>query len=262
MKSHIRFSVLASGSSGNACYIESDNTRILIDAGLSAREIEKRLKQVGVAPSGLDALIVTHEHSDHIKGAGPLARRYDLPLYINRKTLERGLQNLGNLPHPVIFQTGQTLAIKDFTVETFTKCHDAADPLGIVLSLDGVRMGVVTDLGRSTRLIEDRLKGCQALIIEFNHDPVMLEQGPYPLHLKRRIRGRDGHLSNEQAGGLLKALCHDNLRQVVLAHLSQTNNHPEKAYHEAARTLKKCGLEKITIVISSQDECAPMIGLL
>ena len=205
MRRLIRFSVLASGSSGNACYIESANARILIDAGLSARELERRLEQVGVAPSSLDALVVTHEHSDHIKGAGPLARRYGLPLYINQKTLESGCKALGKLPLPVIIRTGQTLTIKDLDVETFTKCHDAADPVGVVLSLNGVRIGMATDLGRSTRLIEDRLKGCQALIIEFNHDPVMLEQGPYPPHLKQRIKGRDGHLSNEQACDLLKA---------------------------------------------------------
>jgi len=116
MKSRIRFSVLASGSSGNACYVESNNARILIDAGLSARKIERRLEQVGVVPSGLDALIITHEHLDHIKGAGPLARRYDLPLYINKKTLESGRKNLGKLPLPVIIRTGQTLNIKDLNV--------------------------------------------------------------------------------------------------------------------------------------------------
>lgn len=261
MKSRIRFSVLASGSSGNACYVESDNARILIDAGLSARRIEQRLEHVGVPPSSLDALIITHEHSDHIKGAGPLARRYDLPLYINQKTLESGRKNLGKLPRPKIIQTGRTLTIKGLNVETFTKCHDAADPLGIVLSLNGVRVGVATDLGKSTRLVEDRLKGCQALIIEFNHDTVMLEQGSYPLYLKRRIKGRDGHLSNEQAGDLLKAVCHDNLKQVVLAHLSEKNNHPEKAYQEAAEVLEKNGLLETRILISRQDESGPMIEL-
>ena len=261
MKRLIRFSVLASGSMGNACYIESAKARILIDAGLSARELERRLGQVGVAPSSLDALVITHEHSDHIKGAGPLARRHGLPLYINQKTLESGRKALGKLPLPVIIRTGQTVTIKDLDVETFTKCHDAADPVGVVLSLNGVRIGMATDLGRSTRLIEDRLKGCQALIIEFNHDPVMLEQGPYPLFLKRRIKGRDGHLSNEQACDLLKAVCHDNLKQVVLAHLSKTNNHPDKAYQEAADVLEKCGLGHTDIWISLQDESGPMIEL-
>jgi len=261
MKRRIRFSVLASGSSGNACYIESDNAKILIDAGLSAREIERRLEQVGVVTASLDAIVITHEHLDHIRGAGPLARRYDLPLYINRKTLESGRRKLGKLPLPVVIETGQTLTIKDIDVETFTKCHDAADPVGIVLSLNGVRIGLATDLGRSTRLIEDRLKGCHALILEFNHDPLMLEQGPYPLHLKKRIKGRDGHLSNEQAGDLLQAICHDNLKQLVLAHLSEINNHPKKAFQEAAAVLKHCGLAETDISISKQDESGPMIEL-
>ncbi len=261
MKSLIRFSVLASGSSGNACYVESDNARVLIDAGLSAREIERRLAQVGVEPSSLDGLIITHEHSDHIKGAGPLTRRYNLPLYINEKTLESGHKKLGKLPQPEIIETGRTFTIKDLNVETFTKCHDAADPVGVVLSLNGVRIGVATDLGRSTRLIEDRLKGCQALIIEFNHDPVMLDQGPYPLYLKRRIKGSDGHLSNEQAGDLLKVVSHGNLKQVVLAHLSEKNNDPEKAHQEAAGVLEKCGLGETHISISRQDESGPMIEL-
>jgi phosphoribosyl 1,2-cyclic phosphodiesterase len=268
MRYVIRFSVLASGSSGNACYVETENTRILIDAGLSSREIERRLDRVGVAPSSLDALIITHEHTDHIRGAGPFARRFDLPLYTNRKTLERGINTLGNLSRTVIIQTGQPLTIKDLNIETFTKCHDAADPVGIVLSccdgspdLNRIKIGLATDLGRSTRLVEDRLKGCQALIMEFNHDQEMLDEGPYPIDLKRRIKGPDGHLSNQQAGDLLRAVSHQNLKFVVLAHLSETNNHPKKAYQEAANALIKCGFNGANILISRQDEPGQMIEL-
>jgi phosphoribosyl 1,2-cyclic phosphodiesterase len=255
----MRFAVLASGSSGNACYVEAGNTRVLIDAGLSGREIERRLELVGCSAADLDALIVTHEHSDHIKGAGVLSRRFDLPIYINRKTLEGGRKILGKSFRTEIVQTGETLKIKDLNVETFTKCHDAADPVGLVLSLNGVRFGMVTDLGKSTRLVEDRLKGCQTLIIEFNHDPEMLDHGPYPLYLKRRIKGRDGHLSNEQAGDLLEAVCHDNLKQVVLAHMSEQNNHPDKALAQAADVLGNCGLGQTDILISRQDEPGPLL---
>lgn len=261
MKNMLRFSVLASGSKGNACYVETESARILIDAGLSAREIERRLDHIGVDPSSLNALIITHEHFDHIKGAGPLVRRYGLPIYLNRKTLEGGAKKFGKLPLPVIIETGQTTTVNDLRVETFTKCHDAADPVGLLLSINSVKMGVVTDLGRSTRLIEDRLKDCQALIIEFNHDPIMLEEGPYPVFLKQRIRGKDGHLSNEQAGDLLKALCHKNLKQIVLAHISETNNHPEKAYTQASSALKQKDLRETGILISRQDEVAPMVEL-
>lgn len=259
MKSLIRFSVLASGSKGNACYVETENARILIDAGLSALETKRRLAQLGIACSRLDALVITHEHSDHIKGAGPLARQYDLPIYLNQGTLEKSSKRLGRLPRIAAIQTGSSLTINDLKIETFTKCHDAADPVGIVLSLNGTKIGMATDLGRSTRLIEDRLKGCQALILEFNHDPRMLEEGPYPRFLKQRIKGRDGHLSNEQAGDLLGAVCHGNLKQVVLAHISDKNNHPDKAYGRAEDVLKRQGLGKTEITISRQNKSGPMI---
>lgn len=257
----MRFSILASGSSGNTCYIETGKASVLIDAGLSGRETERRLGLLGVSARNLDALIITHEHSDHIKGAGPLARRFDLPLYINRKTLEGGQRTMGNLPKPVMVRTGQTLTIRDLTVETFTKCHDAADPLGLILSFDGTRMGLVTDLGRSTRLVVDRLRGCNALIVEFNHDQEMLEEGPYPLDLKRRIKGPDGHLSNKQAGDLVRKICHDNLNYLVLAHLSKTNNNPTKAHKEAKDALGESGITRANILIGTQDTPSPLIQL-
>ncbi|MBL7212757.1 MAG: MBL fold metallo-hydrolase [Desulfobacteraceae bacterium] len=257
----MRFSILASGSSGNTCYIETGKASVLIDAGLSGRETERRLGLLGKSARNLDALIITHEHSDHIKGAGPLARRFGLPLYINRKTLEKGQRAMGNLPKPVIVRTGQTLTIRDLTVETFTKCHDAADPLGLILSFDGTRMGLVTDLGRSTRLVVDRLRECNALIVEFNHDQEMLEEGPYPLDLKRRIKGPDGHLSNKQAGELVRKICHDNLNYLVLAHLSKTNNNPTKAHKEAKDALGESGITRVNILISEQDTPSPLIQL-
>lgn len=257
----MRFFVLASGSSGNACYVETDKARVLIDAGLSCREIERRLGKAGIEPESLDALIITHEHSDHIKGAGPLARRFDLPVYTNHKTLEKCHKTIGNLSRPIIFHTGQTLTINDLVVETFTKCHDAADPFGLVLCSNGARIGLATDLGRSTRLMEDRLKGCQALIMEFNYDQDMLEEGPYPLDLKRRIKGADGHLSNEQAGDLLRVVAHEDLRFLILAHLSETNNHRDRAHEEAAKALAECRLSRAHVLVSGQEEPVPMIEL-
>jgi phosphoribosyl 1,2-cyclic phosphodiesterase len=240
----------------------------LIDAGLSCREIERRLGLIGLTPECLDALVITHEHMDHIKGAGALARRFRLPVYINRKTLDSGIKTFGDLSMVVIVETGQSLTLKDLSVETFTKCHDAADPVGFVFSsivgssaFNGARIGLVTDLGRSTRLVEDRLKGCRALILEFNYDQEMLEAGPYSLELKRRIRGPDGHLSNLQAGDLLSAVADDNLSHVVLAHLSEINNLPEKARQEASRALEKSGINGANILVSSQGEPMPMIEL-
>ncbi|MDY6972863.1 MAG: MBL fold metallo-hydrolase [Thermodesulfobacteriota bacterium] len=266
MKGVLRFSVLASGSSGNSCYVETACARVLVDAGLSCRETERRLHLVDVQPDSLDALIITHEHLDHIKGAGPLARRFDLPLFANLKTLEKGSKTLGNLPKPMIIRTGQTLTIGDLSVETFTKCHDAADPMGVVFfptdgssNSNGARVGLATDLGRSTRLVEDRLKDCQALIMEFNYDQEMLEDGPYPLDIKKRIKGPDGHLSNHKAGEILAAVYNPGLRHVVLAHLSEVNNHPEKARKEAAKVLRQCGSGEASIAVSRQDAPGPMI---
>ena len=214
----MRFSVLASGSGGNACYVETDQARILIDAGLSCRELMRRLETVQADPKALDALVVTHEHVDHMRGAGPLARLLDIPVYINRSTFRKSLKTLGNLSKPMTIHTGQTITINDLSIETFTKCHDTADPIGLVLSSDGSRLGLITDLGRSTQVVEDRLRGCHALIIEFNHDQKMLENGPYPWEVKRRIKGAEGHLSNQQAGELLEAVAHKDLDLVILAH--------------------------------------------
>jgi phosphoribosyl 1,2-cyclic phosphodiesterase len=168
------------------------------------------------------------------------------------------MRSLGNISQPVVVQTGQPLTIKDLLVETFTKCHDAADPMGVVITGEGVRLGVITDLGRSTPVVEARLKGCHGLVMEFNHDERMLEEGPYPLEVKRRIRGPDGHLSNSQAKELLMALSHEELSLVVPAHLSETNNSPD-------RVLKACraGLasSRTQVTLGSQGAPTAMLDL-
>lgn len=257
----MQFSVLASGSGGNACYIETRQSSLLIDAGLSCQEIIRRLDLIGVKTERLDAIVLTHEHLDHVKGAGPLARRLNIPVYGNRDTLRRCLKIGGNLPKPVLFQTGQSIPIKDVVIETFTKCHDAADPIGVILSHQERKLGLITDLGRSTPLVVDRLKGCHGLVIEFNHDLKMLEEGPYPLDLKRRIRGPEGHLSNQQAGDLLKAVFHPDLRTVVLAHMSQVNNLRDMAYEEAERALNGCTSHQVIILVGHQDQPGSMVDL-
>ncbi len=257
----MRFSVLASGSSGNACYVETAQTRILIDAGLSCRELMRRLELVHVDPEAPEALVITHEHVDHMRGAGPLARLLDIPVYINSSTLRKSVKTLGNLSKPMTIHTGQTITIKDLAIETFTKCHDTADPMGLVLSSDGARLGLITDLGRSTQVVEDRLRGCHALIIEFNHDQRMLEDGPYPWEVKRRIKGPEGHLSNPQAGELLEAVAHKDLGLVILAHLSRINNNELRAFKEAKDALRRRGLKNTKIVISRQDYPVSMAEL-
>jgi len=255
----MRFSVLASGSGGNACYVETAEARVLIDAGLSGEELIRRMENAGIDPARLDGVLLTHEHIDHIRGSGPLARRFDLPVYVNRLTLRRALKNLGNLSKPVVFHTGQPITVHGLCIETFTKCHDAADPVGIVVHADGARLGIITDLGRSTPVVEDRLRGCHALVMEFNHDERMLEEGPYPPELKRRIKGPEGHLSNEQAGGLLKTLRHNALSTVILAHLSERNNHPDKAIEALEQALSGF---RVKVLVGDQDFALPMVDVI
>jgi phosphoribosyl 1,2-cyclic phosphodiesterase len=252
----MRFAVLGSGSSGNAFYVEGAEARVLIDAGLSGEELIRRMEQSAIDPAALDGILLTHEHIDHIRGAGPLARRFDLPVYANRLTMRRAVKTLGNLSKPIFFQTGQPITLRGLCIETFTKCHDAADPVGVMVHANGARLGILTDLGRSTPVIEDRLRGCHALVLEFNHDEKMLEEGPYPLELKRRIKGPEGHLSNDQAGGLLTALCHGALGTVVLAHLSEKNNLPEKAIEASRRAVSGFGVQ---VWVSEQTSVLPLM---
>jgi phosphoribosyl 1,2-cyclic phosphodiesterase len=255
----MRFSVLASGSKGNACYIETDDTSILIDAGLSCREISKRLGIIGVEITRIDGVIITHEHSDHTKGVGPVSRKFDSTVYANRSTFDRCYSLHKNTRVDDTLNTGDLFTINDITIETFSKSHDAADPIGIIVSSNGSRLGIITDVGTSTQELEERLQGCTSIMVEFNHDIEMLENGPYPYHLKKRIRGSYGHLSNEQAGSLLKRLCHERLNNVVLAHLSEVNNTPEKALAQARASLIECNMIQIPVYVSYQDYPCPLI---
>jgi len=255
------FSVLASGSKGNACYVETDNTRILIDAGLSCREFIKRLDIEGVVLNDLDAIIITHEHQDHIKGAGPISRKFNVPVYSNHSTLHKSSRTLGKIKTCITIETGKTLSIGDLKVETFSKSHDAADPIGLVVSSQDSRLGILTDLGESTEIIEDHLKGCTAVLLEFNHDIDMLDNGPYPFHLKKRIKGSKGHLSNLEASGLLKRLVNDKLDHIILAHLSEINNSPEKAILGAKKALTEMGMNEVAIHVSYQDYPCPLMEI-
>ena len=249
---------LASGSRGNAIYLAAGRNALLIDAGLSGREIERRLQRQHLDPHDLKAILVTHEHSDHIRGVGILARRFDLPVYMTAPTYQAAQGVIGHLPACHYFQPGTDFSLADFHIHPFALSHDAADPVGFTFSCNGSRIGMATDLGVVTGLVEERLKCCDLLLIEANHDTAMLAAGPYPWHLKQRIRSRSGHLSNVETGELLRKLAHPKLRQIILGHLSDANNSPQMAHQTVQRALSSL---TIPIHTAHQDHPSPVFRL-
>ncbi len=236
-------SVLASGSRGNATYISDGRTAILIDAGLSGVEIQRRMARKGLDPGSLDAILVSHEHADHIHGVGVLSRRFGLTVYINDGTRQASGKALGKLYGLFPFTCGHAFTIGSLDVHPFSISHDAEDPAGFTISCNGAKVGVATDLGIATGVVKTHLQACDILILEANHDPQMLIDGPYPWPLKQRIRGRSGHLSNDDTALLLEVLQHDRLVHVILAHLSEENNTPEKARQTVKSALNGGGTE-------------------
>lgn len=221
---------LASGSRGNSVFVSGGTTSILVDAGLSGIELERRMHARNLSLESLSALVVTHEHTDHVQAAGVLSRRYNIPLYINSKTHGAAAEKLGRVTALTLFECGTSFCINDLTINPFSISHDAADPSGMTVELGGTRLGIATDLGIATTLVKQHLQGCTLLYIEANHDPDMLIQGPYPWYLKQRVKSRIGHLSNQEAAALVAELKTDMLDHVILAHLSEQNNTPEKAF--------------------------------
>jgi phosphoribosyl 1,2-cyclic phosphodiesterase len=229
--------MLASGSKGNAIFISNGSTSILVDAGLSGIEIERRLKSRELNPEDLDAILVSHEHSDHIQGVGVLSRRFDLPVYINSKTIKAASSQLKNIKNIRSFECGSAFMLKTLALHPFSISHDAEDPAGFTIKQNGSKIGIATDLGIVTSMVKQHLKECSLLILEANHDQTMLANGPYPWPLKQRIKSRTGHLSNEDSKNLLNEIKHNKLEYLILAHLSETNNTPEKALSVAGQAL-------------------------
>lgn len=194
------------------------------------------MRQRGLDPDALDAILVTHEHTDHVRGVERLVRRHRLPVYLTAGTRQEA-SGLQELPEVFPFTCGREFRINTLCVHPFSIPHDARDPSGFTIGADGVRIGIATDLGQVTSLVREHLRTCRLLILEANHDPDMLMSGPYPWFLKQRIRGRTGHLSNQESGRLLADILHPGLERVVLAHLSETNNTPAKALAEASAPL-------------------------
>ncbi len=239
----LRFSVLASGSSGNALYVETNKQKLLIDAGLSGKKIEKLMSNVHCSPKELDGILVTHEHSDHIKGLGVLARRYKLPIYANKKTWDAMEDSIGEVENEQKFEF-PVEAIKtfgDLDVESFRVSHDAAEPMFYIFHHEGKKLTLATDIG----YVSDRMKGMinesDMYIFEANHDVNMLMMGRYPWNVKRRILSDKGHVSNEDAAHALADVIGTNTKRIYLAHLSQDNNMKDLARLSVQQVLEERG---------------------
>lgn len=230
----MRMCSIASGSSGNCIYVGSENTHLLVDAGISKKRIEEGLKELEIKGEELDGILVTHEHSDHIQGLGVFSRKYEVPIYATPGTIEgiKSYSGLGKLPdgllHPI--EVDKKFMLGDITVDPFAISHDANEPSAYRMECEGKAAAVATDLGMYNDYVVQKLQNLDAILLEANHDVHMLEVGSYPYYLKRRILGEKGHLSNELSGRLLCDILHDNLKYIVLGHLSKENNYARLAY--------------------------------
>ncbi len=255
----LRIGILGSGSAGNAVVVESGPHRLMIDAGFSCREMVKRMKRLEIAPSSLGALVLTHEHNDHCRGARRLAKKFKLPVYATAGTLDGAGLRGEALPGAIEIRSGEIREAAGFVIEPFLLPHDAAEPVGLLVEDPwGRRVGLVADLGCRTRLAWGRLRDVDVLILEANHDLDMLRNGPYPWSLKQRVAGRHGHLSNREAAEGLPELVSDRLRWVVLYHLSRTNNLPALAAAAVGEALDREGCPA-HLAITEQDHPTPWL---
>ena len=242
----MKLTSIASGSSGNCIYVGSDEANILVDAGISGKKIENGLKELSVEPKSLDGILVTHEHIDHLAGLGVMARRYHLPLYMTEKTAQAvcNIKSVGKIDHELfqVITPDRPFRIRDITIDATSIWHDAADPVCYTMESGGIRASIATDMGNYHEGIVEKLKGSDILFIEANHDINMLQVGPYPYYLKRRILSNRGHLSNERSGQLLCDIMTENTREVFLGHLSKDNNYSELAYETVKISLLENGM--------------------
>lgn len=258
---------IASGSSGNCIYVGSEHTNILIDAGISKKKIEEGLEKIGISGERLDGILVTHEHSDHIQGLGVFSRKYKIPIYATKGTIS-GIENyksLGKMPIGLFheIQSDKTFVLGELKIKPFAISHDAIEPTGYRIEKDNKSVAIATDLGVYDKYIVESLKGVNALVLEANHDVHMVEVGPYPYSLKRRVLGEQGHLSNELSGRLLCDILHDDLQCVMLGHLSKENNYESLAYEtvklEVTLGNNKYNGDDVHIIVAKRDRVSEVI---
>jgi phosphoribosyl 1,2-cyclic phosphodiesterase len=252
--------VLGSGSSGNSILVESENTRLLIDAGFSGRDIERRLAVVDRAPEAIDALFVTHEHGDHTRGIGVFARRWGTPLFLSERTHTACSRLLNGTETVHDYSCVNPVVIGDLRIEPFLTVHDAADPFAVTVTEIGTgeKLGIATDLGRPTIGVRHALRDCDLLVLEANHDEILLRQSAYPWSVKLRIAGSHGHLSNRAAAELAAEIVHPQLATIVLAHLSEQANDPGLALNVIGERLDSIGYRGALEVGRQHDPIEPI----
>jgi len=255
----VKVCVLGSGSSGNSTLIAANGTSVLIDAGLSCRQIALRLDAVGVDPQSLNAVFVTHEHSDHIAGLPTLVKRFGPAVYITEATAAAAGQAVNGTAQLQIIEAGVSCECGALDVHPFSVTHDASDAVGYVVSDGDVSVGIATDLGFASAIVRHRLRGCHVTIIEANHDPQMLRDSHYPWQIKQRIASRHGHLSNGDCAMLVAELVPDGTRCVVLAHISEDNNRQELAVETVQEELTARGLNDVRVLAALRSEPTPVI---
>lgn len=257
--------VLGSGSAGNAIYLSSGQTRLLIDIGFGPVQLSRRLDQIGADPAAIDAVLISHEHSDHIRGLNLLRRREcrRIVCYANRPTAEAVNGSCGSLPENLrLFTNGDSFSVGEILINPFSVSHDAIDPVGFEIRCNGLKIAVATDLGCVTSLVRERMKESDCVIIEANHDELLLKNDfRRPWSLKQRILGKTGHLSNESAARLVAGIAHDGLRTVVLAHISRDCNTPDLAKTAVEKHLVKARMSHIPIVVTEQHRVSEPIAL-
>lgn len=251
----VRVSVLAGGSKGNSILVVAGGIALLFDAGLSGREIGKRMAMVGETLDSVKALFISHEHNDHVSGAGVIHRRHGIPLYMTPGTAGAAAGRIGRTDAVEYLTPGDPVFIGEAKVISFRTNHDAADPVGFIVRHGGHSVGIATDLGCPTHIVRNSLKGCDVLVLESNHDRHMLMTGPYPPELKTRINSRVGHLANDACGDLLAEVISSRTRFVLLTHLSEENNHRDLAVAEARRALSTFNSPfPVELIVAAQDE--------
>lgn len=261
----LNFCSLYSGSSGNSLFVQTENTNLLIDAGVSCKKIENALYDLNINPNEIDGILVTHEHTDHVQGLGTLSKKFDLPVFVNSETLDAMPKQKDKISEKNIkdFKINNKFSINDLEINPFSIPHDAANPCGFNISKDSKKISIATDIGHMNTNILKQLEESLFILLESNYDPEVLKYSSYPFVLKSRIAGPTGHLSNELAGKTISHLLNSGLKKAMLGHLSKESNFPELAYKTVVEELMENNYDEnsISLSVASRDLHSPLLSI-